>query len=43
MKEKTIVLSEDALVTEDLKLLETLPNYRRYVMGGAKTESMCSV
>lgn len=43
MKEKTIVLSADALVTEDLKLLETQPNYRRYVMGGAKTESMCSV
>ena len=43
MKQKFILLSADALVTEDLKLLETMPNYCRYVKGGAKTESMLSV
>lgn len=43
MKQKFILMSADALVTEDLKLLETMPNYRRYVMGGARTESMLSV
>ncbi len=36
-------MSADALVVEDLKILETLPNYRRYVMGGARTKSMLSV
>lgn len=41
--QKFIVMSADALVTEDLKLLETLPNYRRYVAGGARMESMLSV
>ena len=29
-------MSADALVVEDLKILETLPNYRRYVMGGIR-------
>lgn len=43
MKEKFIVLSADALVAEDLELLKTLPNYRKYVEGGARTESMLSV
>lgn len=43
MRSKTIVMSADALVTEDLELLKTLPNYRRYVAGGARTESMLSV
>lgn len=43
MNEKFIVMSADALVTEDLQLLRTLPNYQRYVEGGARTESMLSV
>ena len=43
MAVKTIVFSADALVTEDLKLLQEMPNYRRYVDGGARTESMLSV
>ena len=43
MAVKTIVFSADALVTEDLKLLQEMPNYRRYVGGGARTESMLSV
>ncbi len=40
---KFIVLSADALVTEDLKLLETMPNYSKYIMGGSGTKSMLSV
>ncbi len=28
---KFIVMSADALVTEDLELLKTQPNYKRYV------------
>ncbi len=32
---KLIVLSADAMITEDLELLQTLPNYRRYLAGGA--------
>ncbi len=43
MEQKFIVMSADALVTEDLELLKTLPNYRKYVDGGAMTESMLSV
>lgn len=43
MGQKFIVFSADALVTEDLKLLETMPNYRKYVLGGARTESMQSI
>ena len=43
MKQKFIVMSADALVTEDLELLKTLPNYNKYVEGGARTESMLSV
>lgn len=40
---KFIVMSADALVTEDLELLKTQPNYKRYVEGGARMESMLSV
>ena len=40
---KFIVLSADALVTEDLKLLETMPNYSKYIMGGSGTKGMLSV
>ena len=43
MEQKFIVMSADALVTEDLELLKTLPNYKKYVAGGARTESMLSV
>lgn len=43
MEQKFIVMSADALVTEDLELLKTLPNYKKYVSGGARTESMLSV
>lgn len=43
MEQKFIVMSADALVTEDLEILKTLPNYKKYVAGGARTESMLSV
>lgn len=39
MEQKFIVMSADALVTEDLELLKTLPNYRKYVDGGAMTKA----
>lgn len=43
MRGKFVVMSADALVTEDLELMETMPNFRKYVMGGARTTSMMSV
>ena len=43
MEQKFIVMSADALVTEDLEILKDMPNYRKYVLGGARTESMLSV
>lgn len=42
-RNKFIVLSADALVTEDLAILEDMPNFRKYVAGGARMESMRSV
>ena len=43
MEQKFIVMSADALVTEDLEILKTLPNYKKYVAGGARTVCMLSV
>jgi len=40
---KVIVFSADGMVTEDLALLETLPNYQRYLAGGARIERMRSI
>lgn len=40
---KLIVLSCDAMVTEDLELLRTLPNFREYLAGGAEAESIRTV
>ena len=35
MKRKMIVLSADALVSDDMELLRTLPNFKKYLAGGA--------
>ncbi len=40
---KLIVLSADALVSEDLALLETLPNYQKYLKGGCIVKNVRSV
>ncbi len=40
---KIIVFSADAMVGEDLKLLETLPNYRRYLKDAAQITNVRSV
>lgn len=43
MKNKLIVLSADAMVTEDLALFETLPGYNKYLKGGCMIRSVTSV
>lgn len=43
MKKKLIVFSADALVSEDLEHLKTLPNYRKYLAGGCEVTKMQSV
>lgn len=40
---KLIVVSADALVTEDLEYLYTLPNYKKYLAGGCIVEKVKSV
>lgn len=43
MTNKLIVLSADAMVTEDLKLFETLPGYQKYLKGGSMIRSVKSI
>ena len=43
MDKKIIVFSADAMVCEDLKLLETLPNYNRFLKNSSRTLGMRSV
>ncbi|MEG0741453.1 MAG: ectonucleotide pyrophosphatase/phosphodiesterase [Clostridia bacterium] len=43
MKKKLIVFSADAMVTEDLDHLKTLPNYRKYLAGGCEVSKVRSV
>lgn len=40
---KLIVISADALVTEDLSYLYTLPNYQKYLSGGCQVEKVRSI
>jgi len=42
-KSKLIVLSADALVSDDMELFKTLPNFKKYLAGGAcvKTVKTC--
>ena len=43
MKKRLFVFSADALVYEDLKYLETLPNFKKYLAGGALVKNVRSV
>ncbi|MCL2834945.1 MAG: alkaline phosphatase family protein, partial [Treponema sp.] len=43
MKKRLFVFSADALVGEDLEYLKTLPNYKRYLAGGAEVKTVRSV
>lgn len=40
---KLIVISSDAMVGEDLEYFETLPNYQRYLAGGARITNVSSI
>lgn len=43
MKKKLIVLSADAMVTEDLEYMKTLPNYQKYLSGACIVERVKSI
>ena len=43
MRKKLIVISADAMVAEDLEYLKTLPNYRKYLEGGALVKHVRSI
>lgn len=40
---KLIVISSDAMVGEDLEYFETLPNYKKYLAGGARITNVSSI
>ncbi len=42
-QQRLIVLSADAMVTEDLEYLKTLPNYKKYLEGGAGVGRVSSI
>jgi len=43
MKKKIIVISADALVWEDIEYMKTLPNFRKFLMGGCMVKRVRSV
>lgn len=43
MGQKVIVLSADAMVYEDTEYLRTLPNYKKYLAGGAEIKRVRSI
>ena len=43
MGQKVIVLSADAMVYEDMEYLKTLPNYKKYLAGGAEVKRVRSI
>ncbi len=43
MRKKLIVISADAMVSEDLEYLKTLPNYRKYLEGGVVVKHVRSI
>lgn len=43
MKNKLIILSADAMVTEDLELFSTLPGYQKYLDGGCRINRVESI
>ena len=40
---KLIVFSADAMVSEDVEYLKTLPNYKKYLAGGCEIKKVESV
>ena len=40
---KVVVLSADAMVSEDLATLKGLPNYRQYLQGGSEITRVRSI
>ena len=40
---KIIVISSDAMVGEDLEYFKTLPNYKKYIAGGAEIKNVSSI
>ena len=40
---KIIVISSDAMVGEDLEYFKTLPNYKKYIEGGAEIKNVSSI
>jgi predicted AlkP superfamily pyrophosphatase or phosphodiesterase len=43
MKQKIVVFSADAMVHEDIDYLKTLPNFRKYLSGGAEVKKVRSI
>jgi predicted AlkP superfamily pyrophosphatase or phosphodiesterase len=43
MKQKIIVFSADAMVYEDVEYLKTLPNFQKYLSGGAEVKKVRSI
>ena len=43
MKNKLIILSADAMVTEDLSLFTTLPGFQKYLNGGCRINRVASI
>jgi predicted AlkP superfamily pyrophosphatase or phosphodiesterase len=43
MKQKIVVFSADALVHEDTEYLKTLPNFQKYLSGGAEVKKIRSI
>lgn len=43
MKKKLIVISADAMVTEDVAYFKTLPNYKKYLAGGCEIQKVTSI
>lgn len=43
MQQKLIVLSADAMVSEDIEILKQMPNYKKYLEGGSRVEKVRSI
>ena len=42
-KKRILVFSVDALVSEDIEYLKTLPNFKKYLGGGAEVKKIRSI
>ena len=43
MQQKLIVLSADAMVSEDIETLKQMPNYKKYLEGGSRVKKVRSI